>query len=170
MVSVNAEAESAVHGCLVNRRNFCSSFGRPTLSRGSRPSESRWTLLKRSFGELPNPGILRSEIRLLLGWLEEKQDGHYRRAGRVPPADPARSGGVRLKLRHRPEITVAACAPWGRRSVSAACLSTAHRQATKGDRLPRVRRKAHRPFCAGYCVTGAKYRAAWRIPARFANS
>jgi len=34
------------------------------------------------FSELPNPGILRAEIRRLFGWLKEKElTRHYRRAG-----------------------------------------------------------------------------------------
>ena len=49
-----------------------SSFASPTPSSGSGRSASSWTRIEALFGELPNPGILRAEIRRLFGWLKQK--------------------------------------------------------------------------------------------------
>ncbi len=55
------------------------------------------------FGELPNPGILRAEIRRLFGWLKDQGLTTVITAERDRPgqADPARHRGVRLGLRDR---------------------------------------------------------------------
>ena len=77
----------------------CSSAsGTPSTPSG--PSGSCWTPSRRSSAACPTPAVLRAELRRLFRWLKDKGVTAVITAERGDgDADPARPGGVRLRLR-----------------------------------------------------------------------